>query len=303
MLPKLYSLNILKGIGILLTYDKIGCLKKNLLILLLLSSLVLGAQTVRRPVAASYTGLGAYSKNQVDVFSFTSNQASLAQMKTTSAGIFSERRFWLKELSLYQAAVALPTTSGNFGFKAGYYGFADYNESQIGLAYARKLGEKVDVGVQFNYNGVNISGYGNASAINFEIGAILHLTEKLNAGVHAYNPVGGKLGKSREEKLASVYTFGLGYEASDNFFFSAEVEKEENQSMNVNAGMQYKFLPQLMARAGIATATSNAYFGFGLFIKSIRIDVTVAYHPQLGITPGLLFLFNLPQALSTGGEH
>lgn len=215
-------------------------------------------------------------------------------MKNAGAGIFSERRFLLKELSFYEAAIALPTTSGNFGFKADYYGFTEYNESQIGLAYARKLGEKADLGVQFNYNGVNISGYGNASAINFEIGAIFHLTEKLNAGIHAYNPAGGKLGKSGEEKLASVYTFGLGYEASDNFFFSAEIEKEENQSVNVNAGMQYKFLPQLMARAGIATNTSNVYFGIGLFMKSFRIDVTTAYHPQLGITPGLLLIFNLP---------
>lgn len=250
------------------------------------------AQTVRRPVAAVYTGLGAYSINQTDVFSFTTNQAALTQVKNFSAGVYGEKRFLLQELSLYQAAFALPTSSGNFGIKAGYYGFTDYNESQIGLAYARKLGEKLDVGVQFNYNGVKIAGYGNASAINFEIGTILHLTEKLNAGIHVYNPVGGKLGKNSEEKLASVYSFGMGYEASDKFFISSEIEKEENQPVNINAGLQYKFLPQLMARAGIATASSNAYFGVGFFLKSFRIDLTAAYHPQLGITPGLMFIYS-----------
>jgi len=275
-------------------------LKRTILILSCLLSLASSAQTVRRPVAAIYPGLGAYSTNQVDVFSFTANQASLAQMKNTSAGMYGEKRFLLEELSLYQLAVALPTTSGNFGLKAGYYGFSEYNESQIGLAYARKLGEKVDIGVQFNYNSVNISSYGNASGINFEIGAMLHLTDKLNAGIHAYNPVGGKLGKNQEEKLASVYSAGLGYEASEKFFVSAEVEKEENQPVNINAGMQYKFLPQLMARTGIATASSNAYFGVGFFLKSFRIDVTAGYHPQLGITPGLLFLFNFPHPLPKG---
>ncbi len=269
-------------------------MKSTILILSCLLSLASSAQTVRRPVAAIYPGLGAYSKNHVDVFSFTANQASLAQIKNIGAGMYGEKRFLLEELSLYQLAVALPTTSGNFGLKAGYYGFSDYNESQIGLAYARKLGEKVDIGVQFNYNSVNISSYGNASAINFEIGALLHLTDKLNAGIHTYNPVGGKLGKNQEEKLASVYSAGLGYEASEKFFVSAEVEKEENQPVNINAGMQYKFLPQLMARAGIATASSNAYFGIVFFLKSFRIDLTAGYHPQLGITPGLLFLFNLP---------
>ena len=91
-------------------------------------------------------------------------------MKNASAGVYGERRFMLDELSLYQLAIAVPTNSGNFGVKAGYFGFSDYNESQMGLAYARKLGSKVDIGVQFNYNGIQVSGYGNSSAINFEIG-------------------------------------------------------------------------------------------------------------------------------------
>ena len=278
---------------IILTYIKINCLNKPFLILFLVfSHLILTGQTVRRPVAAVYTGLGAYSSNHVDVFSFTNNQASLAQMKNASAGVYGERRFMLDELSLYQLAIAVPTNSGNFAIKAGYFGFSDYNESQIGLAYARKLGSKVDVGVQFNYNGILVSGYGNSSAINFEIGTIFHLTDKLNAGIHVYNPVGGKFGKNAEEKLASIYTFGLGYDASEKFFVSAEIEKEENQPVNVNAGMQYKFLPQFMARAGIATTTSNVYAGVGLFLKTFRLDVVASYHPQLGVTPGLMIIYN-----------
>lgn len=253
---------------------------------------MVGSQTVRRPVAALYTGLGSYSINHIDVFSTVNNQASLAQLKNPSAGIYGERRFMLDELSLYQLAVAMPTKTGNFAVKAGYFGFSDYNESQIGLAYGRKLGSKIDIGVQFNYNGIRINGYGNSSAINFEIGTILHLTDRLNAGVHAYNPVGGKFGKNQEEKLASVYTVGLGYEASDKFFVSAEIEKEEDQAVNVNAGLQYKFLPQLMARTGISTNTSNIYGGVALLLSSFRIDVVAGYHPQLGVTPGVLLIYN-----------
>ena len=247
---------------------------------------------VRRPVAAVYAGLGSYSINHVDVFSFTNNQASLAQMKNASAGVYGERRFMLDELSLYQLAIAVPTNSGNFGVKAGYFGFSDNNESQMGLAYARKLGSKMDIGVQFNYNGIQVSGYGNSSAINFEIGTVFHLTDKLHTGVHAYNPVGGNYGKNSEEKLASIYTIGFGYEASDKFFISAEIEKEENQPVNINGGIQYKFLPQFMARAGIATNTSQVYAGVGLFLKTFRLDVVASYHPQLGVTPGLMLIYN-----------
>ena len=250
-------------------------------------------QQLRRPVAVPYTGLGAYSISHADVFSFTANQASLAQLKNAGVAVYGERKFLLSELNNYTAAFGLPTQSGNFGLKAGYYGFSDYNETQLGLAYGRKLGDKVDLGAQFNYNGILIAGYGNDAAISFELGTILHLTDKLHAGIHINNPVGGKFGKDQQEKLSSVYTAGIGYEASDKFFVSTEIIKEEDQPVNVNAGLQYKFLPQLLTRIGISTATSTGWIGIGLSWKSFRLDVTTAYHPQLGITPGLLLLFNL----------
>jgi hypothetical protein len=262
------------------------------LILVLLKTSLLPAQTLRKPVSANYIGLGAYSLNHVDVFSFTSNQASLAQLKTAAAGIYGEKRFLLNELNNYTAVVALTTSTGNFGLKTNYYGFSDYNETQLGFAYGRNLGNKIDIGAQFNYHGIRIAGYGSASAISFELGAIMHVSDKLHAGVHVANPAGGKFGKDQQEKLSSVYTIGLGYDASEKFFISVEIEKEEDQPVNVNAGMQYKFLPQLLARIGMSTATSSAWFGLGLNIKSFRIDVTTSYHPQLGITPGLMLLFN-----------
>ena len=271
------------------------CLKRKLILLsaLVLMAFFLQAQTLRRPVAASYTGLGAYSTNHVDVFSFTVNPASLAQLKNSAAGVYGERRFLLTELANYTAAIGLTTNSGNFGIKANYSGFSDYNETQLGLAYGRKLGDKLDVGAQFNYNSIQISnGYGSASAISFELGTVLHITDKLNAGLHINNPIGGKFGKDQQEKLSSVYGFGIGYEASEKFFISAEIEKEEDQPVNVNAGFQYKFIPQLLVRAGLASATSSAWLGLGLTVKSFRIDVTTSYHPQLGITPGVLMLFN-----------
>jgi hypothetical protein len=263
-----------------------------LLFFFLLQSFFSQSQILRRPIAAAYTGLGAYSTNHADVFSFTANQASLAQLKNASVAVHGERRFLLSELNNYTAVAGFKTSSGNFGLKANYSGFSDYNETQIGLAYARSLGSKIDIGAQFNYNGITIAGYGNASAISFELGTIMHISEKLNAGLHVNNPVGGKFGDGKQEKISSVYSFGVGYDASEKFLVSAEIQKEEDQPVNVNAGMQYKFLPQLLARVGMSSATSSAWLGLGLTIKSFRVDITTSYHPQLGITPGLLLLFN-----------
>jgi hypothetical protein len=251
------------------------------------------AQAIRQPLGARYVGLGAYSKNFADVYSTTQNPAALANLQKAAVALYGERRFAMQELNLYSAVLALPTQSGNFGLQADYFGFKNYNESQLGLAYARNLGTKAEVGVKFNYYGVNIPAYGTATAVNFEAGALFHLSEKLMAGLHVYNPAGSKLGKNEnEEKLPAIYKVGMGYEASEKFFLSAEVVKQEDQDVNVNIGFQYNFIRQFMLRAGLATATNNSYVGVGMLVKQFRIDLAASYHPQLGFTPGLLLLFD-----------
>ncbi len=249
-------------------------------------------QALRQPIAGSYIGLGAYSKNYVDVFSFTQNQAALAQYEVGGVGVYGEKRFLLVATNFYSAVAVLPTAQGNFGIEADYFGFKNYNESQIGLAYARSLGSNLDIGVKFNYYNFHIPAYGSSSAINFEIGAIAHLTEKLNIGIHAYNPVGGKLSKADNEKLSSIYKFGIGYEASEKFFISSEIIKEEDQPVNIDAAFQYNFFKQFFIRAGTSTGTTNSFFGAGISWNNFRLDVTGSYHPQLGFTPGLMLIVN-----------
>ena len=250
------------------------------------------SQVVRQPIAARYIGLGAYSINHVDAFSFTSNQAALAQIKNSAAGIYAEKRFLLSSTNMYSAIAVLSTKQGNFGLQADYFGYKNYNESQIGLAYARSLGSKLDIGIKFNYYGFRIPAYGNSSAVNFELGAIAHLSEKLHAGIHAYNPVGGKLSKTDNEKLSSIYKFGIGYEASDKFFVSTEIIKEEDQPVNVDVGVQYNFMKQFFVRAGTSTETTNSYVGAGVSWKNFRLDISGSYHQQLGFTPGLMLIVN-----------
>jgi hypothetical protein len=250
------------------------------------------AQSLRRHVAASYIGLGAYSINHVDAFSFTSNQAALAQIKNPVVGVYGEQRFLLNSTNMYSAVVALPTKEGNFGIQVDYFGFKKYNESQIGFAYARSIGRRLDIGIKFNYYSFRIPGYQNSAALNFEIGFIAHLTDRLNAGLHFYNPVGGSLSKTNNEKLTSIYKFGLGYEPSENFIVSAEIVKQEDMPVNVDAGIQYNFLKQFFARAGIISEDGSPYGGAGVSWNDIRLDISASYHPQLGLSPGLMLIVN-----------
>lgn len=267
-------------------------LKSILLVICTAAMFCVSSQTVRQPLSASYPGLGAYSKNTADAFSFTVNPAALANVKQSGAGVYSERRFLLNAFSQYTAVAGLLTNSGAFGLQADYFGYANYTETQLGLGYARSLGSKIDIGAKFNYYSLRIPAYTSASAIHFEAGVLMHLSEKLHAGFSVFNPVGGALNKTTNEKIASVFRGGLGYEVSDRFFISAEIIKEENKNTGVNAVFQYEPAKQLLIRAGINTVHTQPFAGIGLRFSLFRVDVATAYHPQLGISPAVMILFD-----------
>lgn len=267
-------------------------MKKYFLSIAICISVFVDAQTVRQPLVSSYPGLGAYSKNAADAFSMIINPAALSNLKQSAAGVYSERRFLLNALSQYTVVACFQTNSGTFGLQADYFGYNNFSETQIGLGYGRSLGSKIDVGVKFNYYNLRIPVYGNASTFHFEAGVLMHLSEKLHAGISVFNPVGGMLNKTANEKIASVYRGGLGFEVSDKFFISAEIIKEEGKHVGVNAAFQYALAKQLLLRAGINTVNTQPFVGVGLKFGQFRVDVATAYHPQLGISPAVMLLFD-----------
>jgi hypothetical protein len=193
---------------------------------------------------------------------------------------------------VYSFAIAVPTSKGNIGIALNYARFENYTEEQIGFAYARKLGKKADLGIQFNHYGYRVPYYGGDEAMNVEIGLVTTVTDKLNMGIHLYDPVGSGFYKSGEI-FNPVYTMGFGYDASDELYVGAEFVKEATYPININADMQYRFAQQFFARAGIATATTASYIGFGVCWDIFRVDIIASFHPVLGVSPGLLFIVDL----------
>lgn len=218
------------------------------------------------------------------------NQAALARLTQAGGGVYAEKRFLQEKLNSYSAIIAMPTKLGGWGVSAHYLGSGEYNESQVGIGYGKKLG-RVDLGVQFNYAMMRATGYGSAGTAIVEIGTLWHITNQVHIGMHVFNPYGGKYGKQQQEKMAWVYKVGGGYEPSEKVLISADIIKEENKSVNVQAGFHYALDHRFFIRAGIATATTTPWLGAGWAWKNIRADITGSYHPQLGLTPGLLLIF------------
>lgn len=240
-------------------------------------------------MAGQYAYLNAYSSKYSDAFSFSANQAALASIRYFTAGLYSERRFMLQQLSTCDLAIAFPAGKGGFGVKASYSGNTLFNTSGIGWAYARRMG-KLDLGLQFNYQKWKPATYESVAVVFAEAGAIMQVNDRFRTGIHIYHPAGSYF-KKTEEKLPFIYSAGFGFDVSDKLFARADIRKSSREPVSVSAGLQYGFDEKLFARAGMDSGNSAFYFGGGVVIGKFRIDVSATIHQYLGPTPGFMLIY------------
>jgi hypothetical protein len=238
------------------------------------------AQTVSPLPVHSFTG--TYSVKFNDVFSMLNNPAALVANRSFSAGVYALRRFMLPEPVQYVIAAGYPMRNAGLGVQLNYLKSGVYRQSELGIAYAKKLG-KVDLGARVNYQSVAAGGYGNVTTVVLDLGTTWHVSDELHAGMHVYNPVGSM--------FSYRYSAGFGYEASPQVLLSLQVIKTEDLPAAINAALHYQPVEKVMLQAGIATATAEPFLAAGYQLKPWRLLLSVSYHSQLGCSPTLLFIY------------
>ncbi|HRW68216.1 hypothetical protein [Lentimicrobium sp.] len=254
--------------------------------LLLMQKAELIAGGENRPAGSRSAALGTASVALNDIWSAFNNQAGLARLSDASAAVYYENRFLLKELGYKAGAFALPVKAGTIGLSFGHFGYSAYNESKIGLAFAKAFGKHIAFGLQLDYNMARLAeSYGNRNFITFEAGVLANITPQLAIGAHIYNPVSAKLSEFNDERAPVIFRLGAAYEITPKFLLTAETEKDINHEANFKAGIEYKLIPMLHLRGGISTNPASNAFGVGIFAGDFVIDISTSYHYVLGFSP------------------
>ena len=241
---------------------------------------------VSNSAGARGLAMGDASVTFSDVNSIFSNQAGLADMTKTEIILFAGQKFFVNEIRNIAAGVAYPTRFGTFGLNLHYFGFESYNEQKIGINYARKLTQKVSLGVQFNYQGIRIPEYGTKAMISAEIGIRSEIIKNLIIAAHIANPI--RIEVVEDEYLPTVFRFGAAYLPSKKLTITAEVEKDIEFPAAVKFGLEYQVIEPFFVRVGIGTEPTLFNFGFGFVIKEkFVIDAASSYHQTLGFSPAL----------------
>lgn len=238
---------------------------------------------------ARATSMGDASITLSDVFSTTTNQAGLAFVDEIAFGIYTDRKFIAAKTNNFNVAMALPFKNkiGTFGVSANYYGYKFYNETKIGLAYARKFGTKFSIGIQFDYMHFFIFENGQKNIFTLEAGFQYRPWKVLTFGAHIYNPIPYKMDKIFNERLPTIVKLGLGYEPSTKVLIAAEYQQDIRNKPQFKGGIEYRPIKYLNLRVGVQTTPFSFSFGLGTAVKGFRLDAGSSYHPVLGFTPQL----------------
>lgn len=262
-------------------------LRIQLVVLLLIPSIMVAtAGGENRPSGARSAGMGTASVAVSDLWSAFNNQAALARIESAYAGVYYENRYMLRELGYKAGAFALPVKHGTVALSFAHFGYSAYNESKIGLAYAKSFGKYISFGLQLDYNMARLDeSYGKRNFITFEAGMLANITPELAIGAHVYNPIRARLSEFNDERAPVIFRLGAAYEITEKFLLTAETEKDINHNANLKAGIEYKLIPALHLRGGISTNPSSNSFGVGIFAGDFIIDISASYHHILGFSP------------------
>jgi len=244
------------------------------------------AQTLLTPVG-KYTGSGSYSRHFQQVISAWSNPAGLSCLSSLTAGIYTEKRFMLKEASLYAVMAAVPVHKGAFGGSITRLGNTAWSQQRMSGAYGMQVGKKAGIGLQFNYETTSVQGFGSTGKISVDGGLLWHISEQWHGGMHVYKPA----------DAAVMYSGGLGFEASRDFLLTGEVIGIGTFT-TVKASAYYRIIRQLALEIGVASGAAYNNAAVILFLRSLRIDIAAAFHPQLGITPATSLIWQLSPSLA-----
>ena len=251
-----------------------------------------------------------------EVWSMGNNVAGLADIQRPSVGFYAENRYFSSALNVGALSVALPlgraygtagarssTTdspvtepvvaartwarNGVVAFEAQRFGGVLYNETRLGAGYAYRFGQ-ISLGGRVDLLQVRIEGLGSRRVVLGTLGGQIEIVpQRLTFGASLYNLGQTKLVSYQDERVPTVLKAGLAYRPSAGVLLLVETEKDVERDANFKAGLEYRPVPVLVARLGLASLTAQASAGIGVLAGVLQIDYAASFQQALGFSQHL----------------
>ena len=236
---------------------------------------------------ANFLSFARAGVNAQGVASMYMNQAGLTDVKNFGVDLSVEKRYNLEELSLASLAISKKIGSGHFGLMFSNFGFSEYSEQKLGLAYARKLMPNLSIGGQLNVLRLNIAEYGSANNFTFEAGVQYTINSEFSVGAHVFSP--GNIIIADGTNLASRFRLGLRYSPSPKVFVLLEADQQIDRSVTeYKLGLAYQMTKEFEIRMGANPTASLFTLGVSArFLDNYKMIGAYGLNNIIGNTPAV----------------
>jgi hypothetical protein len=240
---------------------------------------------------AGENGATSHALSGADLFvaspwSVNSNPATLTELSSPEFALLYSNRFAVRELSSRHAAFNYPLDQSSVGLSVGQFGFENYSESKMGIAYSKKFGDKFNLGMQLNYLSTQlIEPYGRSSSLSVNMGMRTKLTDQIELAAGIQNPTRANKTEDKGEVYPQNIKIGIQYNAIEQLTIATVLTKEPFQSPRLAIGISYLKTESLALRVGYGSHPNQFSFGFQCMIKQLKIELATAYEQQLGFSP------------------
>ena len=248
-----------------------------------------------------------------EVWSLGNNVAGLSEIQQPTVGFYAENRYFSSVLNVGSLMVALPlgrmpaaatpiadgtppapapatrtwARNGVVAFEAQRFGGQLYNETRLGAGYGYRFGQ-ISLGGRVDMLQVSIEGLGSRRVLLGTLGGQIEIVpQRLSFGASLYNISQTRLASYQNERVPTVLKAGLAYRPSSQVILLVETEKDVEREANFKAGLEYRPVPVLAVRLGLASITEQASAGVGVLAGAFQIDYAAAFQQALGFSQHL----------------
>jgi hypothetical protein len=247
----------------------------------------LSAQPIAEMSGAYQQSLGGISSTMTGVHAVFANPAGIATADSFGLEVAYANPFSLTGYQRVVGGVVLPLqTAGVFAVSARQERVASLSNSVVSLSYARRLSDKLRLGIQADWVQLAIDGFGSTSAILPEIGIQYDAIEQVTLSAHIIAP--GEIALIDDQPIPSQLELGMLYQPSRKVDCHVAMRKVVDRPAEIIGAIDYRVHDRLGIHLGANAGTGSVSAGASIgLLSGLQLHCAFVYHERLGATPAV----------------
>lgn len=243
-------------------------------IFLMLSFVGISVAVSQPNMGPKLAAMGNSGAAVADCWSTAANPSLLSKIDQIAGALNYQKLLVDLPISNQAFSFIYPFNQNAIGLNCQRYGTTDYHEIRVSGILSKKFGDLFALAFRGNYHQVKITGYGSARAFSADFGIAFMPSKVLSIGLYLNNISPDYKDETLPSTVKSQLYTGIAYALSDWATITYNINYARNRIENT-FGLEYWLAKNYCIRGGLSTNPFNKFFGFGLALQKLQIDLAI----------------------------